>query len=514
VFKKILVANRGEIAVRVLRAAKEMGITAAAVYSDADRIALHVQYADETYFLGASPSRESYLAIEKIVEAARSCGAEAIHPGYGFLAENADFARACEDAGIVFIGPRSDSIRRMGNKLEAREVMKAAGVPVIPGGDGPVGNPAEAAALAGNLGYPVMIKAAAGGGGKGMRVVRSGEEFEAALRMTMGEAKNAFGDPSVYIEKAIDRPKHIEIQVVADGRGTIVALGERECSMQRRYQKVIEEAPSPVVDPNLRAELSKAAHKAALAVGYVGAGTVEFVLGQDRTFYFLEMNTRLQVEHPVTEFVYGVDIVKEQIRIAAGEPLSFRQSDLEMRGHAIEARVYAEDPQSNFMPSTGLIKQLILPGGPGVRNENGVFPGYEIPLYYDPLLGKVVVWGEDRPTAVRRLRRALTEYRVDGVRTNIEFLLWALEEPRFVDGSYDTTMIESQFMPELLHLRAEELEIAAIAGSIAALRNLRKIEIRSGPEADTDAWRRAARAEALRKPRGGAVTSLRPGGRT
>ncbi len=513
-FKKILIANRGEIAVRVLRAAKELGIATVGVYSEADRIALHVQYADETYLLGPSPSRESYLAIGKIIDVAKRSGAEAVHPGYGFLAENADFAQACEDSGIVFIGPRPESIRRMGNKLEARETMRAAGVPVIPGGDGPVETPAAAESLAGKLGYPVIIKAAAGGGGKGMRVVRSGGEFEAALRMTMGEARNAFGDPSVYIEKFIERPKHIEIQVVADGRGTIVSLGERECSMQRRYQKVIEEAPSPVVDPDLRAELSKAAHRAALAVGYLGAGTVEFVLGQDRKFYFLEMNTRLQVEHPVTELVYGVDIVKEQIRIAAGEPLSFRQADLETRGHAIEARVYAEDPQSNFMPSIGLVRQLILPGGPGVRNDNGIFPGYEIPIYYDPLLGKVVAWGEDRQTALRRLRRALAEYQVDGVKTNIEFLLWALEEPRFADGSYDTTMIEGQFMPELLHLHADELEIAAIAGSITALKNLRKIEVRTGPGDDGNPWARAARAEGLRNLSRGTPGPWRSGGRS
>ncbi len=512
-FKKILIANRGEIAVRILRAVKEMGISAATIYSEADRIALHVQYADETYPLGASPSRESYLAIDKIIDVARRCGAEAIHPGYGFLAENPDFAEACENAGIVFIGPRPHSIRRMGNKLEARKTMKTAAVPVIPGGDGPVGTPAEAVALAGTLGYPVMIKAASGGGGKGMRVVRTADEFEAALRMTMGEARNAFGDPSVYIEKFIDRPKHIEIQVIADGLGTIVTLGERECSMQRRYQKVIEEAPSPVVDPILRAELSKAAHKAALAVGYVGAGTVEFVLDQNRKFYFLEMNTRLQVEHPVTELVCGVDIVKEQIRIAAGEPLSFSQSDIEIRGHAIEARVYAEDPQSNFMPSTGLVKQLVLPSGPGVRNENGIFPGYEVPIYYDPLLGKVVVWGEDRSTAVRRLKRALTEYQVDGIKTNIEFLLWALEEPRFSDGSYDTTLVENQFMPELLHIRADDLEIVAIAGSIAALRYLRKMEITSESETERNDWRWAARAEGLQRPLLRTKTSGGAGGR-
>ena len=500
-FKKILVANRGEIAVRVLRACKEMGITGASVYSDADRLALHVTYADEAYHIGPSPSRESYLASDRIIGAAKRCGADAIHPGYGFLAENADFAAECEAAGIVFIGPRPESIRRMGNKLEARKTMRAAGVPVIPGSDGLIRSPELAAAAAKDLGYPVMIKAAAGGGGKGMRVVRAQGEFGAALKMTMGEAEGAFGDPGVYLEKFIERSKHIEVQLLADGRGGVVTLGERECSMQRRYQKVIEEAPSPAVDTELRASLSEAAGRAARAVDYLGAGTVEFILGQDRTFCFLEMNTRLQVEHPVTELVYGVDLVKEQFRIAAGEPLSIRQADVEIRGHALEARLYAEDPTANFMPSTGLIKHLMLPEGPGVRNDIGIYPGFEVPIHYDPLLGKMIVWGEDRETAIRRCKRALEEYRVDGIETNIEFLLWALDEPAFVEGSYDTTFVDRHFKPSCLRHRPDDLELAAIAGSITAYRNLERMNLGRRPEARENAWRRAARAEGLRKAR-------------
>ncbi len=500
-FKKILVANRGEIAIRVMRACKEMKITSVAIYSDADRLALHVTYADETYHIGPSPSKDSYLAIDKIIDAAKKSGAEAIHPGYGFLAENADFAEACEAAGIVFIGPTVDAIRRMGNKLQARDMMKASGVPVIPGGDDAVTSSSKAADLARDIGYPVMIKAAAGGGGKGMRIVRDEKDFDTVLEMTRGEAESAFGDSSVYVEKFIERPKHIEIQLLADTQGNIVTLGERECSMQRRYQKVIEEAPSPVVDPDLRATLSDAARKAAAAVGYVGAGTVEFIMGANHNFYFLEMNTRLQVEHPVTELIYGIDIVKEQIRTAFGEPLSIDQSNVTIRGHAIETRLYAEDPQSNFMPSTGLIKQLVLPEGPGIRNENGSYPGYEIPFYYDPLIGKVIVWAEDRATAIQRCKRALCEYQVDGVKTNIEFLLWALDEKGFVDGTYDTTYIERYFDPSLLHSRSDELELAAIAGSITAYKNLQRLNVGRGPEIRENIWRRVARTEALRKPR-------------
>jgi acetyl-CoA carboxylase biotin carboxylase subunit len=497
-FAKILIANRGEIAVRIARACKEMGVTPVAIYSDVDRAALHVSHAYEAYRVGGSESRESYLHIERVVAAARACGADAVHPGYGFLAENAAFAQACVDAGVVFIGPPPSAIRSMGNKLEAREAMKRARVPVVPGSDGPVREAKEAARVAKAIGYPVLVKAAAGGGGKGMRVVHTAAEFEAALTLTVGEAAAAFGDGSVYIEKFIENPKHIEIQIMADGQGHIVTYGERECSMQRRYQKVIEEAPSPIVTEEMRAALSEAARQAAAAVGYRSAGTVEFIVDAQRRFYFLEMNTRLQVEHPVTEMIYGVDLVKQQIEIAAGERLAVRQEDVVPRGHAIEMRIYAEDPAHGFLPSVGRIKRLVLPQGPGVRNENGVYEGYEIPVYYDPMLGKMVVWADTREEAILRARRALREYRCEPVRTNVDFLLWALGEPAFIDGTYHTKTIETDFTPARLHQRDEEIELAAIAATIAAF-NYRSTVRYTTLETGADSWRRTARAEATRR---------------
>ena len=499
-FTKILIANRGEIAVRIARACKEMGIAPVAIYSDVDRVALHVSHCYEAYRVGPSESRESYLHTERVVAAAKACGAQAVHPGYGFLAENAAFATACEDAGLVFIGPTPAAIQAMGNKLEARDAMKKAGVPIVPGSDGPVSDPKEAARIAQTIGYPVLLKAAAGGGGKGMRVVNSADEFKTALELTMGEAQAAFSDPSVYIEKFIANPKHIEIQVMADGRGHVVTYGERECSMQRRYQKVIEEAPSPAVGPELRAALSEAGRKAAEAVNYRGAGTIEFILDANGKFYFLEMNTRLQVEHPVTEMVYGVDLVKQQIEIAAGGGLAVQQKDIVARGHAIEMRIYAEDAAHNFMPSIGRINRLVLPSGPGVRNENGVYAGYDIPIYYDPMLGKLVVWADTRDEAIRRARRALREYRCEPVRTNTDFLLWALTEPSFLDGSYTTKTIETVFQPAKLHTRAEELELAAIAATIAAFNyrsTVRHTNVNAHPVAN--AWQRTARIEGTRR---------------
>jgi acetyl-CoA carboxylase biotin carboxylase subunit len=500
-FKKILIANRGEIAIRVMRTCREMNIRTVAVYSECDRTALHTTYADESYLLGPGPSAESYLVIEKIIDAAKKSGAEAIHPGYGFLAENAVFAEACNKAGITFIGPSPEAIRTMGNKLEARSAMQDSGVPVIPGGEGAIDSPAEAVRVAKKIGMPVMIKAVAGGGGKGMRLVENESEVAKAVEVTMGEARSGFGDERVFVEKYIEKPKHIEIQVMADQHGSTIAIGERECSMQRRYQKVIEEAPSPNVSPELRAALSKAARAAAQTVNYVGAGTIEFVMGTDHSFYFLEMNTRLQVEHPVTELVYGVDLVREQIRVAAGEKLDIREENLRIRGHAIEARIYAEDPHMNFMPSTGLIKHLVLPEGPGIRNENGIYPGYEIPVYYDPLIGKVVAWAEDREAAIRRARRALEEYQIDGVTTNMEFLEWALDAPGFRDGSYDTQYIEHHFTPDHLHADDDEIELAAIAASIAAYQRLSRTTVSSAREARESIWLRVARMEGLRKPR-------------
>jgi len=498
-FTKILIANRGEIAIRIARACKEMGIAPVAVYSEVDRVALHVASCYEAYPIGGSESRESYLNVERIVAAAKKCGAQAVHPGYGFLAENADFAQACEDAGLVFIGPTPAAIRAMGNKLEARAAMKPAGVPIVPGSDGPVSNPKEAARIADSIGYPVLLKAAAGGGGKGMRVVRAADEFQASLELTMGEAAAAFKDPSVYIEKFIENPKHIEIQVMADGHGHVVTYGERECSMQRRYQKVIEEAPSPAVSPALRAALSQAGHKAAAAVNYRGAGTIEFIVNERGDFYFLEMNTRLQVEHPVTELVYGVDLVKQQITIAAGEPFTVQQQDIALHGHAIEMRIYAEDAARGFIPSIGRINRLVLPSGPGVRNENGVYAGYEIPIYYDPMIGKLLVWAETRDAAIRRARRALREYRCEPVRTNVDFLLWAMHEPSFLDGSYTTQTIAASFNPAHLPARDQELELAAVAAAIAAFNyrsTVRNINVESGP---SNEWRRAARSEGTRR---------------
>ncbi len=498
-FAKILIANRGEIAVRVARACKEMGITPVAIYSDADRTALHVAHAHEAYRVGGPESRESYLNIPNIIAACRESGADAVHPGYGFLAENADFAQACADAGVTFIGPSAHAMRAMGNKIAARAAMKKAGVPTVPGSEAPITNTKDALKTAKEIGYPILLKAAAGGGGKGMRIVRNDSEFEAALKLTTGEAGAAFGDASVYIEKFVERPKHIEIQVMADAHGNVITYGERECSMQRRYQKVIEEAPSAIVSPEMRASLSDAARKAALAVDYRGAGTIEFIVDAKRNFYFLEMNTRLQVEHPVTEMVYGVDLVKQQIEVASGARLAMLQEHVVPRGHAIEMRVYAEDPAHNFMPSIGIIKRLVLPQGPGVRNENGVYEGLEIPIYYDPMLGKLVVYADTRDEAIRRAKRALREYRCEPVRTNVDFLLWALSETAFVDGSYDTKHIESHFDASKLHQRNEEVELAAVAAAIAAFEYRSTVRYATLDESKDGAWRRAARADGTKR---------------
>jgi acetyl-CoA carboxylase biotin carboxylase subunit len=441
-FTKVLIANRGEIAVRVIRACREMGIATVAVFSEADREALHVLQADEAVAIGPAPAAESYLSQDKIIAAARTTGAQAIHPGYGFLAENADFAEACAAAGLVFIGPPPAALRATGDKLAARRVAAKLGVPLVPGTSQPLADGAEAARAAAEIGYPVMIKAALGGGGKGMRLVRAYAELEGALRSARSEAGSAFGDATVYIEKYIAAPRHIEIQVLADAHGAVVHLGERECSIQRRNQKLVEESPSPCVIPELRRLMGEAACRIAAAAGYVNAGTVEFLVDRDGKFYFLEINARLQVEHPVTEFVTGRDLVREQIRIAAGEKLGYAQEDIAFSGHAIECRINAEDPDANFMPSPGKILGLRAPGGPWVRDDSGVYEGYTVPRYYDTLMAKLIVWAPDREAAIARMDRALAEYHVSGLRTTLPVLRRIVRHPDFAAGKLDTGFME------------------------------------------------------------------------
>ncbi|MBN1450813.1 MAG: acetyl-CoA carboxylase biotin carboxylase subunit, partial [Anaerolineales bacterium] len=438
-FKKVLVANRGEIAVRILRACRERGLETVAVYSEADRQALHVRYADEAYLLGPAPSRESYLRADKIIDIAIKCGADAIHPGYGFLAERDDFAEACEEKGITFIGPKPSAIAAMGDKGVARATVIKAGIPVVPGTED-VGDLTDEQLLAQaeKIGFPLLIKATAGGGGKGMREVKSLEEMPVLIQSARREAEASFGNGNVYLEKLVEGARHIEVQILADMHGNVISLGERECSLQRRHQKLLEEAPSSFVDEDLRRRMGEVAVKAAQAVEYVNAGTIEFLVDKDKNFYFLEMNTRLQVEHPVTEMATGVDIVAEQLRIARGRQLSYAQEDIKFNGHAIECRINAEDPYNNFLPSTGRITHSLLPTGPGIRVDTGVYPGFEITPYYDPMIAKLIVWGETRAQAILRMRRALEEYRIVGVRTNIPFHQTMMDSTRFMAGQYDT----------------------------------------------------------------------------
>ena len=495
---KVLIANRGEIAVRVIRACREMGYPTVAVYSEPDRAAMHVVYADHAMPIGPAPSRESYLRIDRILDAAKKSGAEAVHPGYGFLAENAEFARACRDAGLLFIGPSPESIDAMGSKTEARSRMQAAGVPVVPGLVEPVKSFDEIEAFALQAGYPIMIKAAAGGGGKGMRRIDRHEDLFPSFQRVTSEAESFFGDGSVYAEKFIESPRHIEVQVIGDQHGNIVHVGERECTLQRRHQKVVEEAPSPVVDEALRERLGAMAVKAAAAVSYYSTGTIECLMGPDRQFYFLEMNTRLQVEHPVTEMVWGVDLVKEQLRIAQGEKLSFRQEDLRLLGHAIECRIYAEDPARNFAPSPGLIRYINLPQGPGVRNDQGVYAGYTVPLFYDPMLSKLIVHGKNREEAIARMRRALIEYRVEGIMTTIPFFTFIMNNADFAAARFDTGFID-RVLPEIdfAHRPANERDVdAAIAA--AAIMAFEESQNAKLPEDVDSSWRAAARREALR----------------
>jgi acetyl-CoA carboxylase biotin carboxylase subunit len=441
VFGKVLIANRGEIALRVIRACREMGIRTVAVYSEADRESLHVRFADEDICIGPAQGRESYLNIPRIIAAAEITGADAIHPGYGFLAENAEFAEICDRANIVFIGPTAEHIRLMGDKATARRTMQGVGVPTVPGSEGAIDDPESALRTAQEIGFPVLIKAAAGGGGKGMRVAVDADVFAAQLSMAQNEARSAFGDPSVYLEKYLARPRHIEIQIMGDRQGNVVHLGERECSLQRRHQKLIEEAPSVALTPELRERMGEAATRGAKAIGYFSAGTVEFLLDEDGSFYFMEMNTRIQVEHPVTELVTGVDLVKEQIRVAAGEELSVKQTP-ELRGHCIECRINAEDPRRNFAPSPGQITIFHPPGGPGVRVDTHAYAGYVVPPYYDSLIGKLIVHGNTRQEAIIRTRIALESFIIEGVHTTIPFLLELLQDRDVVAGRLDTKLVE------------------------------------------------------------------------
>jgi len=445
-FKKILIANRGEIAVRIIRTCREMGIETVAVYSEADELALHVKCADEAVCIGPAMPRESYLNFDRIIQAAKETGAEAIHPGYGFLSENDQFALRCEKEGIAFIGPPSGVIQSLGDKTEARRIMQNTDVPVIPGMDKPAENFAEISRYAETIGYPVIIKAAAGGGGKGMRIVHAPDQLESLFVSAVSEAQTAFGNGAVYLEKYLAKPRHVEIQILADKHGNVIHLGERECSIQRRHQKIIEESPSKAVTPELREQMGQAAVNAARASGYQNAGTVEFLLDEGQ-FYFLEVNTRLQVEHPVTEMIAGIDLVREQIKIASGMPLSYSQKDIQPRGHAIECRIYAEDPENNFMPSPGTILYLKEPAGPGIRVDSGIYSGFSVPTLYDPILSKLVVYAEDRPAAIEKMMRALAEYAILGIKTQIPFLLDVIRSERFFHGDTWTRLIDDEFSP-------------------------------------------------------------------
>lgn len=497
-FKKILIANRGEIAVRVIRACRDMGISPVGVYSEADRGSLHVRLSDEAFPIGPSPSSESYLSIEKIIDVAKRSKADAIHPGYGFLSENAAFAQACDNAGLQFIGPSSKSIALMGSKVESRKMAALHGVPMIPGTMEAIRDEQEARRIATGLGYPVMLKASAGGGGKGMRLVQSEAEVGSALQAARAESKAAFGDDAVYLEKFLLQPRHIEIQVLADRQGNAVFLGERECTIQRRHQKVIEECPSPIMDPDLRQHMGEAALKVVRAADYYNAGTVEFLVDGDRRFYFLEMNTRLQVEHAVTEMVTGIDLVKEQIRIAAGAPITFRQEDVMLKGAAIECRIYAEDPENSFFPSPGKIQLLRTPAGPGIRDDSGVYEGWTVPIDYDPLISKLVAWAPSRDEAIQRMLRALEEYRIEGIQTNLAFFRQILQHEDFKSGVFDTSFIDSWFTQrgEPAAIPQLDLDLATIA---AALRDSAQEPASGAVSAPVSQWKAAARLRGLRR---------------
>jgi acetyl-CoA carboxylase biotin carboxylase subunit len=501
-FNKVLIANRGEIAVRIIRACRELGMGTVAVFSEPDRSALHVRYADEAYELGPAAARDSYLRGDKIIDIAKKSGAKAIHPGYGFLAERDDFALAVEDAGLIFIGPRPSAIAAMGDKAVARATVTAAGVPVVPGteGEGDLRDQ-DLIDIAPSVGFPLLIKATAGGGGKGMREVLSAEELPSLLTAARREAEAAFGDGNVYLEKLLLNARHVEFQILADNDGSTIHLGERECSLQRRHQKLLEEAPSPAVSDELRTKMGDLAKKAARAVDYLNAGTIEFLLDKDQNFYFLEMNTRLQVEHPVTEMVTGIDIVKEQIRIARGRKMRYTQDDVQMKGWAIECRINAEDPYNNFLPSTGRIGLSVGPTGPGVRIDTGVYPGFEISPYYDSLISKLICWGETRGEAILRMRRALEEYRILGVKTNIPFHQNIMDSHRFIAGRFDTRFVEERFSMDEMEEDKEDLRhIAATIATLYAHRQTQEASqiVRRG-ERDTSNWKWVGRWERLHR---------------
>ncbi len=502
-FNKVLIANRGEIAVRIIRACNEMGIKTVAIFSDIDRKALHVRLADEAYSVGPAQAAQSYLNMEKIIEVAKESGAEAIHPGYGFFAENYEFVKRVESEGLVFIGPPAEAVKLLGDKVAARKTMKNSGVPIVPGTEVEIGSDDQGASIAESVGFPILIKAVGGGGGKGMRIVREKSELKSALRAASSEAKSAFADPRIYMEKYLERPRHVEIQILADKFGNVIHLGERECSIQRRHQKVIEESPSPVVDEKMRKAMGETAVTATKASGYVNAGTIEFLVESDRNFYFLESNTRLQVEHPVTEMVTGIDLAKEQLRIASGSRLSYKQEDIKWRGSAIECRIYAEDPENNFLPSTGVVHSYWEPAGPGIRVDSGLYEGAEVSLFYDPLISKLLAWGENRAEAIDRMKRALSEYRISGVATTIPFHLKVMENQKFQKGNIHTHFIEEEFEKEKL-LEVEDkdelLKAVAVFSALLDYQEKRKVSpVLSKTKSKESPWKIAGRKMGLRQ---------------
>jgi acetyl-CoA carboxylase biotin carboxylase subunit len=490
--RKILVANRGEIALRIMRSAREMGIRTVAVYSEADREALHVRFADEAVLIGPPASSESYLRMEKIIAAAKSTGADAIHPGYGFLSENEDFAKLVEDEGLIFIGPSAASIELMGSKLAAKAAVAKFNVPLVPGTSEPISDVNEAKKIASKIGYPILIKASAGGGGKGMRIVQNESEFQEQMERAIGEATSAFGDGSVFIEKYVTKPRHIEFQIFGDKHGNVIHLFERECSIQRRHQKVVEEAPSSILTPERRNAMGEAAINVAKSCGYYGAGTVEFILDENSDFYFLEMNTRLQVEHPVTEQITGIDLVKLQIKVAEGEKLPFRQSDLSMKGHAVEVRVYAEDPTNNFLPDIGTLKTYKRPQGHGVRVDDGFEEGMDIPFYYDPMIAKLITHAENRQEAITKMIRAIDEYEITGLETTLGFCRFVMEHEAFTSGKFDTRFVENYFKPEVLQTKAlsDEERIASVLAVMFANGNKKKEAESVSGQQSVSKWKR------------------------